>query len=441
MNLDERLSNCAVIGAAGKMGRGIVLVLLKEMISTDLKLKRPLSRLICIDRSSEGLSTLRDYLEVQMLKFAERNISKLREWYKDSSLVDNSEMIDQFLKQCRQIIITDSSYAFTNQCQMVFEAVFENMEIKNEVYSELKKNCPEHCMFYSNTSSIPISELNYSNELFGRLIGFHFYNPPAVQKLVEVITTEDTKSEEVELAHELIQRLNKLAVPSHDIAGFIGNGHFIREGLFYIREVDKLPYSKAASLYLINEIIQKLMFRPMGVFQLIDYVGLDVFKMICGTMGSFIEEDFTSSVLETLIDKEIKGGQFGDGSQKDGFFKYEKGKIVEVYDWEKEKYINLETVQKEISTVNFPELQEHWKSLSRSRNLDYIKSSFASFKNSENLPEKKALEYLSKSYKIAAKLHSDGVTDDLENVNKVMTNGFFHLYGPASDTVKHVVEA
>ena len=441
MTIDERLSHCAVIGAAGKMGRGIALVLLKEMISTDLRLKRPLSKLICIDRSSESLDTLKDYLDVQMLKFAERNISQLRSWFADDvTLVDNTEIIEHFLKLCSRMVSTDSAYNFLNRTHMVFEAIFEDLNIKSEVYSEIKNICPKGCLFFSNTSSIPISELNYRNDLYGKIIGFHFYNPPAVQKLVEVVTIEQNSQDDIDLSLELIKRFNKLAVPSNDVAGFIGNGHFIREGLAYIREVDKLPYSNAASLFLINEITQKLMFRPMGIFQLIDYVGIDVFSMICKTMGTYIEEDFSAEVLNRLIEITYKGGQYGDGSQKDGFFIYEQGKIKAVFDWKIKEHLEIDFIQKELENIKLPELIENWKSLSRSKNLDYIKTTFESYLNSSNLAENKAIEYLNSSRKIAQNLVTNGVAQKIEDVNAVMVNGFFHLYGPASEILDCIPE-
>lgn len=434
MTINDRLTNCAVIGAAGKMGRGIALVLLKEMISTDLKLKRPLSTLICIDRSIDDLITLRDYLDVQMLKFAERNISTLRNWYREeTSLIDNSEIIDHFLRQCRSVVTTDSSYLFINNTQMIFEAVFENLEIKNSVYSQIKEICPKSCLFFSNTSSIPITELNYRNDLFGRLIGFHFYNPPAVQKLVEVISSSQNKKEDIKLSHELISRLGKLAVPSNDIAGFIGNGHFIREGLYYLSQIDTLPFSNTASLLFINNVIQNLMFRPMGIFQLIDYVGIDVFEMICTTMDSYIKEDFKNQIIKSLQTSEVKGGQFGNGSQRDGFFKYDNGKISAVYDWEKKNYISIEHLNKELSEVEFPPLKENWKSLSRSKDLNYISNTFIKYSKSDHLPQNHAVKFLIHSRKIARNLVNDKVADKIDYVNDVMINGFYHLYGPASE--------
>ena len=443
MNLDERLTNCAVIGAAGKMGRGIVLVLLQEMIATDFRLNRAPSRLICIDNSFDGLATLKDYIDSQMLKFAERNISLLRGWYEnDQSLVDNGEMIDAFLKRVTKMLLTSTGTASLSETNMVFEAVFENLDIKNKVYEGLKSVCPERTLFFSNTSSIPISELNNYNDLNGRLIGFHFYNPPAVQKLVEVITVPDNKDDDVKLSMDLIGRFKKLAVPSNDIAGFIGNGHFIREGLYYLRETEALKLSLPASLVLINRITQNLLLRPMGMFQLIDYVGIDVFSMICKTMGQYINEDFTSNLISNMLNTEIKGGQFGDGSQKDGFFKYERGRPTEVFNLRNKKYISIESCEKELSGYDLPDLNTDWKSLSRDPNKnEKLSLAFTGLLADNSISAKLAVKYLQNSRKIAQHLVQNKVADKIDFVNQVMMNGFYHLYGPDSEVLSMIPEA
>ena len=175
-----------------------------------------------------------------------------------------------------------------------------------------------------------------------RIIGFHFYNPPAIQKLVEVISTDKNPENLLILSDELIKSFGKIKVPSNDIAGFIGNGHFIREGLSVIKHLDNLPYEQNQAIYHLNQIIAKVLLRPMGMFQLIDYVGLDVFSMICKTMRKYIDEDFSHPLIEELIDHGIKGGQFGNGSQKDGFFKYDKGQIVGVINPKKKSYKPIE---------------------------------------------------------------------------------------------------
>ena len=435
MNIDEKLHRTAVIGAAGKMGRGIALLLLTETITRDLELKRESpSRIFLIDRYVDGLKTLEEYLDVQMLKFAERNVGRLRGWYSDNDkLIDNSEIIDEFLKDCRTRIMTMTTLTDLNECKLVFEAVFESIEIKSKVYQELKTICASDCLYFTNTSSIPISAINNSNDLQGRIIGFHFYNPPAVQKLVELISMDANAEDFIDMSKELIARLGKLMVPSNDIAGFIGNGHFIREGLFYLREILKTQLSQEASMLLVNRITNNYLIRPMGMLQLIDYVGLDVFKMICSTMSGFIEEDFSSPLLDTLLQEGIKGGQFGNGSQKDGFLQYQKGGISGIYSPTEKAYKPIDEVEKEIKDLTSNVVPKSWKELSRDRQKDeYLKDYFEELIADKSNVAQKALSYLHNSREISRKLVSDGVAANSEDVNSVMTNGFYHLYGPDS---------
>jgi len=430
LSLNDSLSNVAVIGAAGKMGRGIALLLLQECISCDLENKRVQpSKLFLIDCSSDGLGTLRQYLDAQMLRYAERNIGLLRKWYEQrSDLIDNSEIINAFINDARARIHTTSDFSQLSNCHMVFEAVFEKLELKSNIYSELKTVCPQDCYFFTNTSSIPISIINHDNELNGRIIGFHFYNPPAVQKLVELISMPENSSEFIELSYELIKRLGKIIIPSNDIAGFIGNGHFIREGLYYLRQAESMKSTLEEALCQINEITEKIMIRPMGIFQLIDYVGLDVFKMICTTMEAYIEEDFNNEVLDTLLTRGVRGGQFGNGSQKDGFFKYEKGRPIAVYSITTSSYVDFSAIQPSECPP------KSWKELSRDRAADsYLSQYFDVLKKSTDTKAQLAVSYLKNSRKIARDLLENNVANDIEHVNSVLKNGFYHLYGPENN--------
>src|SRR6185295_16568588 len=99
----------------------------------------------------------------------------------------------------------------------------------------------------SNTSSIPIHLLASESGLKDQLIGFHFYNPPAVQKLVELIPQEragevadEVADEVLAISQELAKKMNKIVVYSRDVAGFIGNGHFSREIALACRFVEEL---------------------------------------------------------------------------------------------------------------------------------------------------------------------------------------------------------
>jgi len=108
------------------------------------------------------------------------------------------------------------------------------------MFSQINQNNPNKPWFLTNTSSIPIGYLDKEAKLDGRVLGVHFYNPPAVQKLVEVIKTDNTDPELPEFATMFIKSLRKIEVPSYDFAGFIGNGHFMRDALYGMSEATKL---------------------------------------------------------------------------------------------------------------------------------------------------------------------------------------------------------
>jgi len=78
-----------------------------------------------------------------------------------------------------------TDYNIAKDSHLIFEAIFENEEIKIKVLKDLKKICLPDALFLTNTSSIPISFLDIEAELGGRIVGYHFYNPPVIQKLVE----------------------------------------------------------------------------------------------------------------------------------------------------------------------------------------------------------------------------------------------------------------
>ena len=138
-----------------------------------------------------------------------------------------------------------------------------------------------------------------------------------------------------EFAGRCAKNLRKTVVRSRDRAGFIGNGHFMRDLLHAIGEVErlaaKMPFAEA--IYTVNRVSQDFLVRPMGIFQLIDYVGLDVCQCILGVMDARLPgQGLHSPLIDRLLAAGVKGGQHHDGSQKDGFLRYEQGKPIGVYD-------------------------------------------------------------------------------------------------------------
>jgi 3-hydroxyacyl-CoA dehydrogenase len=286
---------------------------------------------------------------------------------------------------------------------------------------------------------VPINLLDEGAALGGRILGFHFYNPPAVQRLVELIVTDRTDKEMHEFAVQYAKNLGKVVVPSNDFAGFIGNGHFMRDALHGIQTAQKLaaemPLPEA--IYMVNKVSQDFLIRPMGIFQLIDYVGVDVVSFIMQVMNPYLpDEELHSGLLDEMMAMGVKGGQFSDGSQKNGFLLYEKGRPAGIYDPEKKDYVSITEFQEKCDSLLGPAPSSiiPWKKAVRAKDKDgTFAPIFAELKQMENLGAKLALQYGKRSDEIGKQLVNSGVAKNDEDVNTVLLTGFFHAYGPIND--------
>lgn len=442
MNYTERLQNVSVLGAAGKMGSGILLLTALEMADLSLKPENKGKKFVlnAIDLSYDSLMGLLDYVRVQTLKAAEKKTVQLRAMYADrADLIENSEIIDEYvLHVLRQIRpATDMRAAY--ESSLIFEAVNESKALKVKLFTEIDLNNSSKPWFLTNTSSVPIHEIDTEAKLGGRIMGFHFYNPPAVQKLVEIIAPTAALPEIKDFALQFAKNLRKVVVHSNDFAGFIGNGHFMRDALHAAATVEELQntHSFVQSVVMVNKIAQDYLVRPMGIFQLIDYVGIDVMQFILNVMNPhYKDENLHSELIDTMLSLGIKGGQHSDGSQKDGFFRYAKGKITEVYDLNSNKYVSVDEVQPSADAAlgAFPSSAIAWKSAIKDTAKDQkLRAFFSDLSQLNDLGATLAIAYGRKSNAIGKKLVSDGVALSEADVNTVMMTGFFHSYGPVND--------
>ncbi|MFT5317841.1 MAG: 3-hydroxyacyl-CoA dehydrogenase, partial [Chlamydiales bacterium] len=394
-------------------------------------------QLYLIDSHRDALNGLKHYLEAQLTRYAEKMINPLRKYYSHNrSLIDNVDIIRDFVSGAMDIAHIHTNVHNANDASMVFEAIVEDFDVKTEVFRTLKEICNEDTFFFTNTSSIPIREINKSADLNNRIIGYHFYNPPAIQKLVEVISPENVNSDLHDIAMELGKRLGKTLVPSKDIAGFIGNGHFLREIIFACEKVRELSldYSQEEAIYIVNQVTQDFMIRPMGTFQLVDYVGLEVFLKIYDVMGKHLDDiDFDCSLIKEMIESGIKGGQNADGSQKNGFFSYDNGRMTGIFKIKSNEYQTLtddnwqELTKKKLGDL--PDGHFPWKTLLKDRQKGgKLSIYFQNLSQSNNFGAELAKSFLAKSEEIATKLVSDGVAKNFDDINTILKNGFGHLY-------------
>ncbi len=436
MTYYERLQNVTIIGAAGKMGSGITLLTAVEMADVSLMPKNKGKKFVlnALDLNKEALEGLLGYLEAQVTKLSAKKMSVLKEVYPD--ITDEEKITEQYVKDVLAIVNPVSEMSAAKDSTMIFEAAVENPDIKVKIFKELETVNPLKPWYFTNTSSIPIHTLNDNASLDGRIVGFHFYNPPAVQKLVELIAADKTLPELVEFASTYAKRLRKVVVFSNDIAAFIGNGHFTRDILHAVSEVECLTkeISLPEAIYTMNRVSQEYLVRPMGIFQLCDYVGIDVCSKILNVMSDNIsDEDFSCEILDKMVGANVIGGQNSDGSQKDGFLKYENGRPVAIYDFNEKEYVAIADFkeQADLRLGAKPKSSVKWKEAISSPEKDaLLEAHFAEIKTMDTLGAQLASVYGKKAIEIGKNLINGGVANNEKDVNTVMMTGFFHAYGP-----------
>lgn len=404
------MQKIAIIGAGGKMGAGITL----------LMLLLPNSRIKAIDVSESALDGLKNYLKQQLVRHAEKSINQLRKSYESrKDLISNEEMIENFTWESLDRIDFSTHLEDAEGAGLIFEAAVENIDSKVEI---LKKIRSSSSWIFTNTSSIPISLLNEKAHLNNRIAGFHFYNPPPVQKLVEVIELQESPIELKELIKDLGNKLQKTLVYSNDIAGFIGNGYFMREIVYSFKKWKELG-SSDFGLQQIESVTKNFLLRPMGIFQLMDYVGLDVVKNILSIMKDLLPDpELQVHELDEWLSLGIKGGQKFNGQQKDGIFQYENGLPKALFSLTKKKYIPLE----DDLLIGVPPGGLNWKTAVK--NKEAIPFYFADLLKDQSLGSILAQDYLKEGKRIANLLVSSHVAHSLKDVEVVLKNGFYHLY-------------
>jgi len=200
-------------------------------------------------------------------------------------------------------------------CDIVIEAVIENVEEKKKMYSALDGIVKKDAIFASNTSSISITELLTSTKRPERFIGLHFFNPVPLMKLVEVVRTIATSDDAYEAAYEFAKKLGKVPVRTSDKTGFIVNRLLVPYLLDAIRAYEE----GVGSIEDIDNAMKLGCGYPMGPFTLLDFVGLDTTYYITHVMYDELKERRFAS--PPLLKRLVMAGWYGRKSGK-GFYDY-----------------------------------------------------------------------------------------------------------------------
>ncbi|MGH9603911.1 MAG: 3-hydroxyacyl-CoA dehydrogenase family protein, partial [Terriglobales bacterium] len=200
-------------------------------------------------------------------------------------------------------------------CDLVIEAIIENLEEKRKMYAALDAIVKKDAIFASNTSSLSITELMTATQRPERFVGLHFFNPVPLMKLVEVVRTVATSDDAYESVFAFAQKLGKVAVRTSDKTGFIVNRLLVPYLLDAIRAYEE----GVGSIEDIDNAMKLGCGYPMGPFTLLDFVGLDTTYYITEVMfNEFREKRFASP---PLLKRLVMAGWYGRKSGK-GFYDY-----------------------------------------------------------------------------------------------------------------------
>ncbi|HEY6952405.1 MAG TPA: 3-hydroxyacyl-CoA dehydrogenase NAD-binding domain-containing protein [Bacteroidota bacterium] len=231
--------------------------------------------------------------------------------------VQKGKITPERLTETMERIRLRSSIADLGHCDLIIEAVIEDVRVKKDLFKHLEQNCKPTATLATNTSSLSVSAIASGTARPERVIGLHFFNPPHLMKLVEVVRGQNTSEETLRSAVEFAGHIDKTPVVVKDTPGFIVN----RIARPYYGEALRLLGENVASIEQIDRIARTIGGFAMGPFELMDLIGIDVNFSVTQSMYDqyFGESRYRPHPIQK---KMVESGLLGKKSRR-GFYKYD----------------------------------------------------------------------------------------------------------------------
>lgn len=202
-----------------------------------------------------------------------------------------------------------------SECDLVIEAVVEDIEAKKLVFAALDGICPEHTILATNTSCLSVTEIGSATRRQDKVLGLHFFNPVPLMKLIEAVKTDSTSDDALDAGRAFGESLGKTVITVPDTPGFIVN----RLLLTYLSEAVRMLETGVATAEEIDRAVVLGLNHPMGPFKLLDFIGID----IACYMAEYISANLKAPHIarSALLDKMVAENATGRKSGK-GFYKY-----------------------------------------------------------------------------------------------------------------------